>query len=369
MVADIANLRNERWMSGFSNILLVQLGDIGDVVLTTPTIRAVRETYPEARISILVRKPFGNLLLADPNLFEVVETEKIRGSIFHMLHEYVKFIRQLRRAHYDLVIDLRTGDRGAILSFLTGAQERVGQHIDKSFWHDLLFTRIIHNLKAAPLPTHPGADQSLRVVRELGIDAMDSIPKLYITPDDQLRANTLLAEFGLTPATQIVTVNPFSRWKYKEWDDAKWGEVIDWVWEAHHIPVLLIGSQEEAAACQKIVAGRKGRTINLAGRTTLGELTALLSMSSLHLGVDSAAPHIAAAVGTPTVTIHGPSDWRAWRIIDDLHKIVIPTMECVPCNRCGCDNTEISQCLENLEAGAVIEVIGQVLRKTNMRSS
>lgn len=352
------------------NILLIQLGDIGDVVLTTPTIRAVKEAYPDARVSILIFKPYGSLLAADPNIYEVVETVRIRSSLLHRMREAVAFARRLRQKQYDLVIDLRTGDRGAILSFLTGAPVRVGcQGIKQQFWHEILFTKIIRDLKVAPPPVHPGADQSLRVVRELGIDTTDSIPKLYITPDDQLRANTLLAEFGLTPATQMVTANPFSRWKYKEWDDAKWGEVIDLVWEAHHIPVLLIGSPEEAAACQKIVAGRKGCAINLAGRTTLGELTALLSMSSLHLGVDSAAPHIAAAVGTPTVTIHGPSDWRAWRIIDDLHKIVIPTMECVPCNRRGCDNTEISQCLENLEAGAVIEVIGQVLRKTNMRSS
>jgi ADP-heptose:LPS heptosyltransferase len=61
-------------MSELSNILLVQLGDIGDVVLTTPTIRAVKETYPEARVSILVRKPYGSLLSADPNLFEWITT-------------------------------------------------------------------------------------------------------------------------------------------------------------------------------------------------------------------------------------------------------------------------------------------------------
>lgn len=348
-------------MSGFSNILLVQLGDIGDVVLTTPTIRAVRETYPEARISILVRKPFGNLLLADPNLFEVVETEKIRGPIFHMLHEYVKFIRQLRRAHYDLVIDLRTGDRGAILSFLTGAQERVGQHMDKSFWHDLLFTRIIHDLKAAPLPTHPGADQSLRVVRELGITTDDSTPRLYIAPHDQLRAGALLAEAGLAPGARMMTVNPFSRWKYKEWDNTKWGEVIDRIWEMHRIPALLIGSPGEAAACQEIAAGREGRAINLAGKTTLGELAALISMSSLHLGVDSAAPHIAAALGTPTVTIHGPTDWKAWRIANERHKVVSVAMDCVPCNMMGCDNSSQSRCLEQTQTGLVIVAAEEIL--------
>lgn len=366
MVADIVNLRNERGMFGFSNILLVQLGDIGDVVLTTPTIRAVRETYPEARISILVRKPFGNLLLADPNLLEVVEAEKIRGSIFHMLHEYVKFIRQLRRARYDLVIDLRTGDRGAVLSFLTGAPVRVGQKgVKKQFWHALLFTKTICNPKAAPLPTHPGADQSLRVVRELGMTTDDSTPRLYIAPYDRLRAGALLAEIGLAPEARMVTVNPFSRWKYKEWDNAKWGEVIDRIWETHRIPTVLIGSPGETAACQEIAAGREGHAINLAGKTTLGELAAVISMSSLHLGVDSAAPHIAAALGTPTVTIHGPTDWRSWRIVSEQHKIVSPAMDCLPCNIVGCEGSGRSRCLDDLTAEPVIRTALELLRTTS----
>lgn len=357
MVAGIANSRNAREVLGFSNILLVQLGDIGDIVLTTPTIRAVREAYPDARVSILVRKPFGNLLLSDPNLFKIVETEKTRGSIFRILHEYAGFVRRLRRAHYDLVIDLRTGDRGAILSFLTGAPVRIGRRgIQKQFWHEFLFTKTIRDLKAAPPPVHPGADQSLRVVRELGIDTSDSTPQLCIALADQHRASALLAEAGLAPGANIVTVNPFSRWKYKEWDNTKWGEVIDRIWEARRIPSVLIGSPEESAACQKIVAGREGHTINLAGKTTLGELAAVISMSSLHLGVDSAAPHIAAAVGTPTVTIHGPSDWRAWRIVSEYHKVASPTMDCLPCNMMGCDGNGKSQCLEELTAKQVIVI-------------
>lgn len=352
------------------NILLIQLGDIGDVVLTTPAIRAARETYPDARVSILVFKPYGSLLAADQNIYEIVETERSRGSLFRRVKEAVAFARRLRQTHYDLVIDLRTGDRGAILAFLTGAPTRIGYGGGKNpFWRKILFTKILHDLKVGPPPVHPGADQSLRVLRELGIDTADSIPKLYIAPNDRLRASNLLAETGAALGTRIVTINPFSRWKYKEWDNEKWGEVIDWLWELHRIPVVLIGSQEEAAACQTIRAGRVGHTINLAGRTTLGELAAVISLSSLHLGVDSAAPHIAAAVGTPTVTIHGPSDWRAWRVVNELHSVVSHEMDCLPCSRRGCQDTEVSECLEHLEAAAVIEVIEQAFQKPNLRGS
>ena len=118
-----------------------------------------------------------------------------------------------------------------------------------------------------------------------------------------------------------------------------------------------------------ITDGREGHAINLAGKTTLGELAAVISASSLHLGVDSAAPHMASALGIPTVTIHGPSNWKAWRIVDDTHKVVASTMECVPCNRRGCDDTEISICLNSLEADAVIEVIRQTLQQSNLQSS
>lgn len=342
-------------MSGFRNILLVQLGDVGDVVLTTPTIRAVKETYPDARVSILVFSPYGSLLAADPNVYEVVETVRNRGSLLHRLQEFVAFARRLRQKHYNLVIDLRTGDRGAILSFLTGAPVRVGrQGIKNQFWHEILFTKTICDLKEAPPPVHPGADQSLRVVRELGIDTADSTPKLYIAPNDRLRADALLAEAGIAPGTKMVTVNPFSRWKYKEWDSDKWGQVIDQLWEARQIPAVIIGSPEESTACEYIIKGREKHTFSLAGKTTLGELAAVISMSALHLGVDSAAPHIAAALGTPTVTIHGPTDWRAWRIVNEHHRVVSPVMDCLPCNNMGCDGSGKSRCLDELPVEPVV---------------
>jgi heptosyltransferase-3 len=260
------------------------------------------------------------------------------------------------------VIDLRRGDRGAILSFLTGAPIRIGNPGGKKqFWRKFLFTRIIHNQQVAPLPVHPGADQSLRIVRELGMNVADSNPKLYIAPADQARAKIILSESGIAPESGFVTVNPYSRWKYKEWSDEKWSAVIDQIWEAKKLPAILIGSPQEAAASQDIVAGREGRAVNLAGKTTLGEVAALISMSRLHLGVDSAAPHIAAAVNTPTVTIHGPTDWRAWRIVNDRHKVISPRMDCVPCNNTGCEGKGKSRCLDELDVEPVVRTALELL--------
>lgn len=365
MVADFSSSLNMKDTSKFINILLVQLGDIGDVVLTTPTIRAIKETYPKARVSILVRMPFGSLLLADPNLHKVIEAAKVRGASFHTLREHLRFARRLRRARYDLVIDLRTSDRGAILSFLTGAQERIGRHADnKLFWYNILFTKLLLDPPYAPLPVHPGADQSLRIARAIGIDTKDSLPKLYVAPKDRGHAVELLAECGLTPTSRWVTVNPCSRWKYKEWGYEKWREVIDLLWQNHRLAVVLIGSPEDTYTAGKIAAGHSNHAFNLAGKTTLGELSALLAMSTLHLGVDSAAPHIAAAVGTPTLTIFGPGNWKSWTIADELHRVVTSHLPCIPCNRKGCDDSGKSKCLDALgtdkvyaEASAILSAL------------
>jgi heptosyltransferase-3 len=348
---------------GYASILLIQLGDIGDVVVTTPAIRAAKETFPAARVSILVRKPFGSLLAGDPSLHEVIESTRPRGSVFRVVKEYASFARRLRSARYDLVVDLRTGDRGAIFAFLTGAKERAGRPgKPNQFWHDLLFTTIIRRPVLDP-NAHPGADQSLRIVRELGIVTKDSTPRLHVSSENANRASALIGQYGLAPGGKWITINPFSRWKYKEWDSAKWAGVIDTLWEGHRIPSVLVGSLEETEACQEICKGREDHAFNLAGRTTLGELAALLSMATLHLGVDSAGPHVAAAVGTPTVTLHGPSDWRGWSIVDDLHRIVAAPIECVPCSRRGCEDTGVSRCMEQLDARTVMGVIEEILQK------
>lgn len=357
-----------KYISGFRNILLVQLGDIGDLVLTTPTIRAVREACPEARVSILTRKPFGSLLVADPILHEVVQTQKIGGSVSRLLQDFIQLARRLRRARYDLVIDLRTGDRGAILSFCTGARERIGRNVPgKNFWRSVLFTKIAPDFPAAPLPVHPGADQSLRVVRAIGMDTQDAAPKLHIAPKDRAHVIELLGQFGLTPASRWVSINPCSRWKYKEWGYEKWGELIDRLWENHQLPTLLVGAPEDISIAEEISAKRKGHTFSLAGKTTLGELTALLAMSRLHLGVDSAAPHMAAAVGTPTLTVFGPGNWKSWTVADELHRVVTSDMPCIPCNRKGCDNSGKSRCLDELstdrvyaQARATLSVLEQI---------
>lgn len=343
------------------SILVIQLGDIGDVVLATASFRALKDRLPGARIHALVRKGCGALIAADPNLIGIFESRRGGGKLSDVARENLALARSLRAERFDLVIDLRTGDRSAILALLARGTEKVAYAGDGAFWKRFIFTRLFDRLVAEPPPAHPGADQSLRILRAAGFDVENFLPQLHVSDETDAEAVQILSAAGIPPGTRFVTINPFSRWKYKEWGYDRWAEVIARLGERHGLPSVLIGSEEESGEAAGILrtAGGAGRSI--AGKTSLGELAAVLRRSTLHLGVDSAAPHMASALGTPTLTIFGPSDWRAWILPDDLHRVVAPDMPCVPCNMEGCDRKGRSVCLEELPSESILDAVEEML--------
>ncbi len=351
------------------NVLIIQLGDIGDLVWTTPTLWAVKEAYPHANISVLLREGLGCLLESDPAIHKIFEVKSIQGSISYSAVMQLRLIKELRREKFDLVFDLRGGDRGAFMARLTSAPVRASLFYGNvPFWRNSLFTHLL----IEPVPPKErilgAAEQSLRIIRGFGIDAKRTVPKLWVSDRVMKAARQILMKAGIKqemsdPSYRWVTINPFSRWAYKEWAYDKWVSVIDWLWDEFHIAAVIIGSGEEAARAAELIKKCSGTVYSLAGKTTLAELASVLSLSRFHLGADSAAPHIAAAVGTPTITIYGPSDWRDWAPVGDKHRIIVSDMDCVPCHKKGCNGSGRSVCLENIEVNMVQEVIREEFEK------
>jgi heptosyltransferase-3 len=351
------------------NVLVIQLGDIGDVVWTIPTLWAVKESYPQANVSVLLREGFGCLLEADPSIHKIFEVKSTEGNLLLNIFDQVRLIKKLRQERFDLVFDLRSGDRGAVMALLTGASIRGSLYYTAvPFWRNWLFTHLLIGLPTPKERILGAAEQSLRIVRGFGITGKTTVPKLWVSDQVMARVNKILAECNMKPEAsdpsyRWITVNPFSRWSYKEWADHKWASVINWLWDEFHIAAAIVGSKGETARAIELVGKCAGNLCNLVGQTTLAELAGTLSMSSFHLGVDSAAPHIAAAVGTPTLTIFGPSDWRDWAPVGDKHRVVVSDMDCVPCHKKGCNGSERSLCLETLEVKTVQDVISEMLVK------
>jgi predicted lipopolysaccharide heptosyltransferase III len=348
------------------NVLLIQLGDIGDVVWTTPSIQATKNSIPHSRVSVMVKDGFGSLLEADPSIERIFEVKSYHGSLFHQAAGQLSFLKDIRSRHFDLAVDLRLGDRGAFMAFATGAPLRVTLHHPGGvpFWRNYLFTHGV--VPHAPVHAQGAAEQSLGILRGLGIDTDDLIPRLWITDAVKKRVREILVREKVDGDKSWITINPFSRWSYKEWASDKWIEIINWLWKDFAIPLIVIGSAEEQPKAEALIRQCEAVTFNLAGKTTLAELTGLLSLSRLHIGVDSAAPHIAAAVGTPTMTIYGPSSWKDWAPPGKNHRVILPQMDCVPCHQKGCDGSGHSRCLDELTVDQVKNAIRETMENQKM---
>lgn len=344
-----------------TKILLIQLGDIGDVVWTTPTIWAVKDSIPGSKVSVMVKDSFGGLLEANPLIERTFEAKSYSGNIFNQVAGQLSFLKEIRSQHFDLVIDLRLGDRGAFMSFATGAPLRVSLYNTGGvpFWRNYLFTHCV--VASAPVHTRGAADQSLRIVRKLGIDSEDIIPRLWVSDSVKKRVQEILINEKMNSMKYWITINPFSRWQYKEWTDSGWATIINWLWKDCGVPTVLIGSVEERLRSESLIRKCEAEVINLTGKTTLAELTGVLSLSRIHIGVDSAAPHIAAATGVPTITIYGPSSWMDWAPVGKDHRVILPEMDCTPCQKKGCDNSGRSRCLEQLSTDQVKSVIREAI--------
>lgn len=362
-----------------SRILIIQLGDIGDVVWSLPALQAVREAYPGATIAVLLREGNGALLAADILPPEIFEVRKGQGRFFGNLSASLRLVRELRRKRFDLVFDLRGDERGGYMAFLTGAPVRAAQHYPGlSRLRNRLFTHLTTLPPSGGGPKEGAAAPYLGILKAFGIESGTVIPELHLSNEVRLRTAKLLVEEGILPAAETtagdrtthshtgssygwVTVNPFSRWSYKEWSPEKWVQIIDWLQQEFGIAAVIVGSPAERGRAGELALGCLGTVHNLAGRTTLAELAGVLERSRLHVGVDSAAPHIAAAVGTPTVTLYGPSDWRYWAPPGERHRVAVSDMDCVPCDKKGCEGGGVSRCLNNLEVIRVQAVLREAL--------
>jgi heptosyltransferase-3 len=310
---------------------------------------------------ILTRHPNADLLLDDPCIASVFSV-RMERKFKDRLAASFKLICSLRCEKFDLVIDLRADDRGAITSLLTGAPLRVALFYPGLFWRNRLFTHLVD-----PLPVKNrvfgAAEQSLQIIRGLGIKEETSVPRIAVSVESEQKVRHILAAENITANNGWVSINPFSRWSYKEWGMDNWRQLASLIWQRYGLPTVIIGSGEERERAVKLFSDTPSPVHNLAGRISLRDIAALLKMSRLHIGVDSAAPHIAAAVGTPTITIYGPSDWRDWAPPGEKNRVVLPDMNCSPCYRKGCDGNGRSLCLESIDVKKVQTAVEELLGK------
>ena len=342
-------------------ILLIQLGDIGDVVLTTPAIKALKENHPSGEIFVLIRDYAFELIEGCPWVDGVISVEKDKRKLRDKIIYQKDLLLGLRRKRFELAIDLRAGTRGAIVSFLSRASFRIGRYREGGkLWRNRLFTHLIRpeNELSQYSTLH-----SLNILAPFNLRIKDTSPELTVTEEKERSAANILRRQKVPIDKPIIALHPFSRWRYKEWPIRNYVKLIDHIGSRYGVSILMTGSDDERARAAEIVKRSTIDVYSLAGKTSIGELAAVLKRCSLLIGIDSAPVHIAAAVGIPTVTIFGPSSPVNWAPRGKGHSVIYKDLPCMPCREKGCNNSEASRCLDELSVEEVVPIIDRKLMR------
>jgi predicted lipopolysaccharide heptosyltransferase III len=334
-------------------VLVVRLRSIGDTVLATPSLFALKRFLPNAQVDILVEDWVAPVLANHPHVDNVIALE--RGGFMTR----ARTARELRAANYDVVYNLHGGTTATFLTRATGARHRVGF---KSYQYGQL-----HN-HACPSPlllwkqskTH-SVEQQLALLGWTGVPVTDR-PRttLGISPKAAETITRLLNEAGLGEQ-RIALIHPAAAFATKQWAVENFARVVEFLAERGFTSVAIAASNEQALLEQL----RSATSVNFATfALSLPEVTALAAGSKLFVGNDSGIAHIAAAVGTPSVVVFGSSNiahWRPWNSAPA--EVVFEEMPCQPCHGYFCEQFAQPECILRVPVGRVAATIERVLNR------
>jgi lipopolysaccharide heptosyltransferase II len=355
-------------------ILLIRLRLIGDVVFTTPVLRALKRQFPDAHLTYLVEREAAAIVEGHPDLDEVIVVPRTRGV--RRLIDDVRLARRLRQARFDIAIDLHGGPRSSLLTRATAAAQRIGYDVDGRSW---LYTGTVPRARDLR-PRHSVVNQWDLLGAIQGWHG--SAPDPAVDPvcmaqnaDASQRVDARLQALNVRASDELMIVhvsagNPFRRWP----EDSFVQLVCALASASDRRRIVLSSGPSDRAAAGRIARaarhrlGRERETrIVDSGEFDLAELHALISRSRLFVGGDTGPLHIAATTRTPIVGIFGPTlparsaPWRNPAL--PTESVELEDLPCRPCEQRVCAPGDF-RCLTALMPDAVISAVERALRRS-----
>ena len=326
-------------------ILVIQFRRIGDVLLSTPVLRALRCSYPQSYIAFLTEPSPGRVLEGNPLLDEVI----IRPRHATWRQQW-QLLRYIRRQRFELVIDLIGNPRSAVLTRLSGARHRLAfARFPRSLFYTMLVTH--HH----PVQEYTVAKR-LRLLEPLGIRATDLIPILPYTQREQDEVATFLRTQAITSEDLLICIDPTHHVPTRQWPGAHFSALVDRLSERLSARVLLLWGPGEETQVQAIAAAARSHPV-LIPEWNLRTLAALLAQADLFIGCNSAPLHIAVSQGVPTLTIMGATLSINWIPPEPQHRAVLAGLPCQPCEKNVCGPPLNIACLRTLTAETVFAAV------------
>lgn len=351
----------------YKNILVINTMHIGDLMLVTPALRTLRANYPKAHIALLTDKPLADLVRCNENIDECILIDKHGRDkgIFAL----IRFIRQIRKCHFDLVINYHRNERASAIASFSGGKKIVGYA--QPFFHRF-FDHWMPNLAMADTPKDKVMHQTLchlKVLQEAaGCTKLDDRGlEMWLPPEEEKKASDLWQK-EFAKDDRVIAFNIGASWMTKRWIDAYFAECADhFIQEGYHIAFL--GGPTDVAivkACIEKMKEKDSPKVHVfTGKVSLTVLAGLLRRCCLFLTTDSGPMHVGVAMNVPIVTMFGASPVPTFYPYDGKDIVIKTPAPCHPCgiHDCPKKGEDHMACMKHIPVDVVMKYSEELLTR------
>ena len=336
---------------GSPSILIILMGSLGDVARGLGLVSHIKAHLPESRITWLVEPKCADLVGLHPQIDNVIEFKRKR-SVAAMWDLFQK----LQKEDFDITLDLQRHLKSGFFSLLSRGQRRIGFHRKNAKELNWLF-----NNESIPYCDEnlPKLGHYLKFTEHLGLPEPNRLDFGLETLD----VNKLVPPAVAAIQNSFIAVVMGSSWESKDWNFEGYGNLVQHIIKNQNRRVVLLGGSDQWTVAEKLIEkANSPNVINLTGNPLI-EMTAVLKAAAAAVGPDSGPGHLAAAVGTPYVTLFGPTPANRHVPYGCEHLIVQSDLDCAPCYQKQCPEGD-NRCMENIKVDDVAQKISMALEDT-----
>ncbi len=324
------------------NILIIRLSAIGDVINVLPALRRLRTQYPDSKITWLVEDRASEILRGHPDVDEVIiypRNKWQRGILkvnksLKVISESLSFYKQLRKNHYDLVIDFQGNLKSAVMNLITGSGNRLG--FGNGYCKEFNYLSTQHHSYPAGKKIHR-IEKNLSLLKELDIETKFLRPALPVTKNDKEYISNFINK-NADPSLPIIIIHPGTSkfGSFKQWSSQNYTLLADKILDKYKANVILTWGPGEFDTVKEIVRNMKHNALPACETKSIKQLTELIKCATLFIGGDTGPLHIASIMGIPIVGIYGPKDPAIYGPYDGKAIVIKKDVPCSPCRKRTC---------------------------------
>jgi lipopolysaccharide heptosyltransferase II len=329
-------------------IVVFNVNWLGDVLFSTPALRALRKAHPDAFIACLVHPRTRQILEGNPNIDELIIFDE-KQDHKHLFNKF-KFISEIRNKKFDTVFLFHRSFTRLMLMVLAKIPNRIGYKAKKR--SSLFLTKRI----PVPKQAMHRVEYFLNILKNCAIEPDSKAYEFFVDSASRQKAKDLLRQNNISLADFTVIINPGGNWLLKRWSPERFSSLANQLTEKFKAKIIIAGSLKDVPLAENIAGQMKTKPLIVCGQTSLKELGALIELCRLFISADSGPMHIAVALNVPTIALFGPTSPEVTGPIGKGKiKVIHKDIGCkIPCYNVKCKD---NRCMQAISVEDVLEAV------------